>query len=143
MKELKIDTGLQTFSLNGKAEVSFNPSDTVFIKGLYDVFSDLEKKQAEYEEESEKVSDDPIEVFEFSNKKDKEMRAVIDGFFNMEICEPLYGSMNVYAFSNNGLPLWMEFFLAILDECNANLEDIAKKGNARVEKYIKKYQRKK
>ena len=142
MKELKIETGLQTFSLNGKAEVTFNPSDPAFVKSLYDIFTSLEQKQAEYEEESSKIpDDDPIKVFEFANKKDAEMRAVINGFFNTDICEPLFGHMSVYAFSTNGLPIWMEFFLAIIDECGANMDELTKKGSAKAEKYIKKYQR--
>lgn len=35
MKELNFESGLVTYSLNGKCEVSFNPTDSNFIERLY------------------------------------------------------------------------------------------------------------
>ena len=32
MKELNFDSGLVTYSLNGKCEVSFNPTDSNFVE---------------------------------------------------------------------------------------------------------------
>ena len=34
MKELNFDTGLVTYDLNGKVEVTFNPSDSNFVERL-------------------------------------------------------------------------------------------------------------
>ena len=45
MKELNFDSGLVTYSLNGKCEVSFNPTDSNFVERLYSAFEDLDKKQ--------------------------------------------------------------------------------------------------
>ena len=48
MKELNFDTGLVTYDLNGKAEVTFNPSDSNFVERLYSAFEDLDKKQGNF-----------------------------------------------------------------------------------------------
>ena len=44
MKELNFDSGLVTYSLNGKCEVSFNPTDSNFVERLYSAFEELDKK---------------------------------------------------------------------------------------------------
>ena len=38
MKELNFDSGLTTYSLNGKCEVSFIPSDSNFVVKLFSAF---------------------------------------------------------------------------------------------------------
>ena len=50
MKELSFDSGLVTYSLNGKCEVSFNPTDSNFVEKLYSAFEELDKKQEGYNE---------------------------------------------------------------------------------------------
>lgn len=50
MKELNFDSGLVAYSLNGKCEVSFNPTDSNFVERLYSAFEDLDKKQESYKE---------------------------------------------------------------------------------------------
>ena len=55
MKELNFDSGLVTYSLNGKCEVSFNPTDSNFVERLYSAFEDLDKKQESYKAQIEKM----------------------------------------------------------------------------------------
>ena len=45
MKDLNFDSGVVTYSLNGKCEVSFNPTDSNFVERIYTAFNDLDKKQ--------------------------------------------------------------------------------------------------
>ena len=65
MKELNFDSGLVTYSLNGKWEVSFNPTDSNFVERLYSAFEDLDKKQESYKAQIEKMVDKK-EIFEFA-----------------------------------------------------------------------------
>ena len=65
MKELSFDSGLTTYSLNGKCEVSFNPTDSNFVERLYSAFEDLDKKQESYKAQIEKMTD-KREIFEFA-----------------------------------------------------------------------------
>ena len=55
MKELSFDSGLVTYSLNGKCEVSFNPTDSNFVEKLYSAFEELDKKQEGYKAQIEKM----------------------------------------------------------------------------------------
>ena len=140
--ELRIETGLQEFNLNGKVTVEFNPSDPEFVKKLYQTFSDLEAKQKDFEEESKNIpEDDADEVFGFAERKDREMKDRIDTFFGKEVCKPLFGNMSVYAFNKDGIPVWMALFVAILDQCDSMVDKLGETGSKTVDKYIKKYQK--
>lgn len=80
MKELSFDSGLVTYSLNGKCEVSFNPTDSNFVEKLYSAFEELDKKQEGYKAQIEKIAD-KREIFAFAKERDAEMRGIIDGVF--------------------------------------------------------------
>ena len=47
MKELQFDTGLVSYSVNGTAEVAFNPTDLAFIQRIFRTFELLEENQQE------------------------------------------------------------------------------------------------
>ena len=139
---LTIDTGLQEVDLNGRAKIYYNPADVTFVKKLYSAFIKLEEQQKQYESEIKSIpEDDADKVFEFADRKDKEMRGIIDGFFDTEVCEPLFGGMSVYAYNKEGVPLWMALFLAVLDSCEEAVEKVGKSGSETVDKYIKKYKK--
>ena len=137
MKALNFDTGLVTFTVNGKCAVSFNPTDSTFVKRLFDSFEVLDKRQEAYKAETEKLADKK-QIFEVSRRRDEEMREIIDGIFEMPVCEPLFGSMNVYALAD-GLPVWCNFMLAIMDEIDTTFAREQKATNARITKYTAKY----
>lgn len=140
MKELVFDTGLVTFNVNGVCEVSFNPTDSEFVKRLFDAFDTLDKKQDAYKAEVEKIADKK-EVFEIARRRDKEMREIIDNVFGVPVSDSLFGSMNVYALAN-GLPVWCNLMLAIMDEVDTTFAREQKATNSRVKKYTDKYHKK-
>ena len=80
MKELSFDSGLVTYSLNGKCEVSFNPTDSNFVEKLYSAFEELDKKQEGYKAQIEKIAD-KREIFAFAKERDAEMRGIIENTF--------------------------------------------------------------
>lgn len=137
MKELNFDSGLVTYSLNGKCEVSFNPTDSSFVERLYAAFEELDKKQEGYKAQIEKMAD-KREIFDFARERDAEMRGVIDGVFDAPVCDAVFGSMNVYALSG-GLPVWCNLMLAVMDEIDTTFAREQKATNPRVAKYTKKY----
>lgn len=139
MAELKFSTGLVTYSLNGQCEVTFNPTDSAFVKKLFDTFSVLDKKQEAYREEIEKTSD-RLEIFEIAQARDAEMREMIDGVFGAPVCQALFGSMNVYALAD-GLPVWANLMLAVMDEIDTGFAREQKLTNPRIAKYTAKYQK--
>lgn len=139
MKELNFDSGLVTYSLNGKVEVTFNPSDSNFVERLYSAFEDLDKKQDGYKDTIEKMADKK-EIFEFARERDSEMREIIDGLFEVPASEALFGGMNVYALAN-GLPVWCNLMLAVMDEVDSTYAREQKAANPRIAKYTAKYQK--
>lgn len=138
MTELKISTGVREYRLNDKCTVCFNPSDPAFADRLYTAFDDLKKKQDARDNDVDKMS--AREAFDWLNQMDKEMRETIDGVFNQPICEALFGNVSVYAIAD-GVPLWMNFMLAIMDELDEGIKREKAFHNERLAKYTKKYQR--
>lgn len=137
MKELVFDTGLVTFNINGACEVSFNPTDSSFAKRLFDAFDYLDGKQEAYRAEVEKLADKK-KIFEVAKARDREMREIIDGVFETAVCDALFGTMNVYALAD-GLPVWANLILAVMDEIDTSFARERKVTNPRIQKYTAKY----
>lgn len=137
MKDLNFDSGVVTYSLNGKCEVSFNPTDSNFVERIYTAFNDLDKKQDEYKSRIEKMADKK-EIFEFARERDAEMRTIIDGVFDAPVCDAVFGSMNIYAMAS-GLPAWVNLMLAVMDECDTTFAREQKATNPRIAKYTAKW----
>lgn len=137
MKDLNFDSGVVTYSLNGKCEVSFNPTDSNFVERIYTAFNDLDKKQDEYKSRIEKMADKK-EIFEFARERDAEMRTIIDGVFDTPVCDAVFGGMNIYAMAS-GLPAWVNLMLAVMDECDTTFAREQKATNPRIAKYTAKW----
>lgn len=137
MKELSFETGLVTYNLNGKADVTLNPTDSAFVERLFNTFDELDKKQEAYKAEIEKVAD-KREIFVIARKRDAEMRAMIDDTFGQPICDALFGGMNVYAMAD-GLPVWANLMLAVMDEIDTTFAREQKQTDSRIKKYTAKY----
>jgi hypothetical protein len=138
LNTLNFETGRVTYSVNGACEISFNPTDSAFVEKLFNAFNTLDQKQEEYKAEVESMKD-KREVFEIARKRDAEMREIIDNVFG-PVSKDLFGDMNVYALAD-GLPVWCNFLLAVMDEIDTKFADERKRTNPRVEKYMHKYRR--
>ena len=137
MKELKINTGVEEYLLAGKVSVSFNHTDMNFLERLSRAFSELDALQEEVRATKEKITDDR-EVFPIARELDGKMRAILNDLFGKEICEPLFGSVNLFA-SSGGLPLWANLMLAITDEVQGAMQGELAAREKRIAKYVKKY----
>ena len=139
MKELNFDSGLVTYSLNGKCDVSFNPTDSNFVERLYSAFEELDKKQEGYKTQVEKMAN-KREIFDFARERDAEMRGIIDGVFEVPVSDAVFGGMNVYA-SAGGLPVWCNLMLAIIDQIDTRSLQERKGTSARIEQYTKRWKK--
>ena len=140
MTELNFSTGRRTFNINGVVEVSFNDTDAAFVESLYNVFSRLDEKQDRYKDRVDKIAD-RREVFNLMRELDNEIRDEINGLFEKDVCTPLFGKMNLFALAD-GLPLWTNFMLSIMDQIDDGFTREQKATNPRVQKYTAKWQRK-
>lgn len=140
MAELNFNTGLVSFSLNGAAEISFNPTDPSFVEGIYTTFEALDKKQDEYKAEAEKAQGKK-EIFDVAKKWDTEMREMIDTALGAPVCDAVFGSMNVYAMAD-GFPVWANLMLAVLDQVDDSFAKEHEKTDSRIKRYTDRYRKK-
>lgn len=139
MKELSFDSGLVSYSLNGKCEVSFNPADRSFAERFYNTFDEMGKLMESYAKKAEDL-EDASGAFALARQRDEEMGKVLDGLFNAPVCAEVFGEMSLCAFAG-GFPAWLNLMLAILDEIEVNISDIQKQADPRIAKYKAKYQK--
>ena len=137
MPELKFETGLVTYDLNGKCEVSFNPTDINFVERLYAVFETLDKKREAYEAQVKKMAN-KREIFDLARELDKEIREMIDGLFGQPVSGCVFGNMSAYALAD-GLPVWANMLLAVMDNTDSAYAREQKLTNPRIAKYTAKY----
>lgn len=139
METFKFESGIKEFEVNGSIVLRFNPTDSEFISRLFEAFDTLDKKQESYKAEVEKTAN-KREIFETARKMDTEMREIIDGAFEEPVCAGLFGKMNVYALGD-GLPVWCNFMLAVMDQIDTTFAKEQKLTNPRIAKYTSKYKK--
>lgn len=139
MAEIRFETGLVSYNLNGVCEVSFNPTDSAFVERLFHTFDTLDRKQDAYKAEIENVTD-RRKIFDIARERDAEMRGMIDEALGAPVCDALFGGMNVYAMAD-GLPVWCNLMLAVMDEIDTSFAREQKRMNPRIAKYTAKYNR--
>ena len=133
MGVLNFQTGKKTYTVNDGCEISFDPTDIRFVNGLFDLFEKLEKQQSEQPQ-------NPENAFAYAAQRDRELRAQIDALFEEPVCEKIFGRTNVLS-PVGGLPVAMNFLLALIDEVDAAAENETK-PSAKVDAYIQKYEQK-
>lgn len=139
MEEIRFDTGVVSFNVNDAVTIEFNPTDSEVVEKIYSTFEELDKKQDAYKAEVERCADKK-EIFEIARRRDQEMREMLDGLFGKPICAPLFGTMNVYAMAD-GLPVWCNLMLAIVDQIDTTFSRQQKLTNPRIKKYSEKWKK--
>ena len=136
MADIRFDTGEREYTLNGCATVRFAPTDFAFIEKVYRALDNMDKKQDGYRAVAEQTNDEA--VFDLARKMDKEAREEINAVFDTDICQPVFGTMNVFTVAD-GLPVWANLLLAIIDQFEGSFAEEKKKTNPRLKKYTAKY----
>ena len=136
MADIKFDTGVKTFDINGKCEVSFAPTDLTFIEKVYKCLENMDSKQGKYKGIAEATSN--AEIFDLARKMDAEAREEINAVFGFDICASLFGNMNLFTVAE-GFPVWANLILAIIDQFEGEFAEQKKKTNPRIKKYTEKY----
>lgn len=137
MGEIKFATGVKEYRINDAVTVYFNPTDVEFARKIYAAFDELDKQQERYRAEIKRIEGTP-KIFEYARERDTDMRRIIDDLFGREVCNELFGGVNVYAMAD-GLPIWCNLMLAVIDELDAGLNREQRATSARVQKYTSKY----
>lgn len=131
-KSLTFETGVVEYDINGLATARFNPTDEGFVMKLYESFGSLDELQATL------AKGGPESALEAFPKLDADMRQVIDGLLGDGVADALFAEMNCYALAD-GLPVWMNLVLALLDEVSEAYEREFGKSDARLKEHTAKY----
>jgi hypothetical protein len=140
MADIRFDTGVQSFQINGGVSVEFNPTDSEFAKKLFSLFEELESRQHEYAKRAENETD-PKKILDLADQFDKEIREKIDAIFGKPICADVFKT-NVLALGD-GLPVWANLMLSVLDQMDTGFDVQKAKTNARVKQYTERWARRK
>ena len=136
---IRFDTGIKEFSLNEAVTVRFCPTDVDFAEKVFSVADTIDAKYEEFKDRVDKLEDNR-KVFEEARIMDNEIRDQLNSIFDMDICTPLFGSMRTYSVAD-GLPVWANLILALIDTLDADMAEQKKRANPRLKKYIAKYKR--
>lgn len=128
-KALSFETGLVEYEVNGAVTVRFNPTDESFVARLEQAFGTLDHLQDALAEDG---------GFARFGELDREMRSVIDGLLGDGVADVLFPGMNCYAIAD-GLPVWMNLVLALLDEVSEAYEREFGKTDGRISEHNAKY----
>jgi len=141
MATLNFDTGVKTFDINGDPErtISFAPSDTEFVRRLYDSMETLDAMQMKYQGKLANAQD-PAALLDEVAAADKEVRAIIDGVFATPVSGAVFGSANCCGVAS-GMPVWANFLVSVISECDEYLGKQEKAKNPKLEALLKKYKK--
>ena len=138
MKQLNFSDGLEEYSLNDRVTVRFNPTDASFLERLAALYEKLDALQEEVSNLQDTTPEE--EVFPLAKSLDTRMRGLLDEFFGVPVCEPLFGAMNLFA-SAGGLPVWANLLLAVTEEVESAMQGELTAREARIAKYTEKYKK--
>lgn len=159
MQELNFATGRVKYKVNGGTTIEFNPTDTEFTRRVMNIFRDLVQKQEEYAkalsgdspdlgaaldnpEEAKKLVSQADAVLNTVSQMDQDMRKAIDTAFQAPgTADAVFGEDSLYAYAD-GLPLWANFLMAVIDEMPASAEKQSQLTDPRLRKYVGKYSKK-
>lgn len=135
-----VGSGVQEYNINGKCKVYFNPSDPEFSEKVFnalDVLMDLSEKYGNQIQ----TETDNRKIFSIARELDGKLRETINGLFGEDVCTAVFGTMHLTA-SADGLPVWVNFMLALIDIINDAYSEAEKALNPKLQKLVTKYKRK-
>ena len=141
MKNLNVAMGVEEYSLNDRVTVSFNPTDMAFAERLTKAFEELEQLQEQAKDLVASIDgNDPRPIFADLRAVDADMRKAVDRLFETEVSDALFQGVRLYA-ASEGLPVWNNLLLALVDEIDAAYKREKKAMDERIRKYTERYEK--
>lgn len=157
MPSLNFETGLKTFTINGDdaKTLSFPPSDVGFIKNILITMDNIEQHQKEYmsniksfdnieETDTNVIVDNAYKAIECIDNFDAKIRKSIDDLFSdytEKSSKVVFGKTHTCGIVN-GSPIWFDFLVAVLTECDNYYVSQETAKNPKLEKLMRKYKKK-
>lgn len=151
MNAIRIDNGVREYPItdennNVLTTVSLNPTDMNFAESVLNALENIGTMYTEYQDEAERVSkmenekEAGVKMFELGRSADSKIRAELNGLFEKDICTPILGKMSCLTRAD-GFPVWANIIFGFVDLIDDKIVEEKKKENPRIEKYTKKYSR--
>lgn len=139
MAEIRFDTGVVEYQVNGGRTIRFNPADIGFAETLYGVIAKINTIDEETRKKRENTAD-YSKIFDYNRAADKRMREVVDAVFGDGFCADVFGDIRLVALAD-GLSVVENFAFAVLDQMDAGITENLAKRDTRIAKYTAKYQK--
>ena len=133
MSALQFQNPKKAYTVNDGAEIHFNPADVAFVNRLFELMDKIKAAMNLPRPEKE-------DVFATAARRNAEVRALIDEAFEEPVCDKVFGSADIFS-PCGGMPLCMNFLMAVIDEVDAAAEKETKVSPT-MQEYMHKYEAK-
>lgn len=135
MGDLSYGAGKRAYTLNGGETIHFDPCDSEFANKVVVAIRNCHNIQNNFHKEPFADLDEQLACIQ---KMNADIRAEIDKAFGEPVCDKAcYGSSPIAI--SDGLPVWMNFLMAVIDEVDANMPEGEKRTRVRIQQYMDKY----
>lgn len=135
MSELNFQTGVKSYTVNGGEEITFEPGSALFANKVISAF---ERCQEATRNSGIDNAQDVEAACEATIALEKAVRAEINAAFGYDVCAKVFPGTSAIAIAG-GLPVWVNFIMAVVDEIDCNMDDSQEKASERIRKYTDKY----
>ena len=135
MGALNYTAGKREYTLPNGEVIHFDPCDSEFANKVVIAFRNCNKIQGSFPKDPVKDLDEQLSLI---RKMNADIRQEIDEAFGEHVCDKACCGSSPIAISD-GLPVWMNFLMAVIDEIDANMPEGEKRSRARVQQYMDKY----
>lgn len=135
MGALSYTAGKREYTLPNGETIHFDPCDSEFANKVVIAFRNSNKIQGALSKDHMQDMDQLLTEIQ---KMNADIRQEIDNAFGEPVCDKACCGSSPTAISD-GLPVWMNFLMAVIDEIDANMPEGEKRSRARVQQYMDKY----
>ena len=134
MRNLNINKGYKTYSINGDESVTITVKTTDF--SIIDRLTKVQEHIGDIVTEMQSIKKNAAveEYLAALDKADKKVKAELDEVFDSPVSAAVFGKMNSLSFAG-GQPVALNFLESIIPEISAELEEEQKASAQKIEKY--------
>lgn len=135
MGSLTYSAGKRAYTLNEGAVIYFDPCDAEFANKVIVAVRNCQDIQSKFPREPMQDLDEQLALIQEMNAN---IRRQIDAAFGEPVCDKAFCGSSPCAIAD-GLPVWLNFLMAVIDEVDANMPEGEKRARVRVQQYMDKY----
>ena len=135
MGALNYIAGKREYTLPGGGVIWFDPCDSEFANRVIMAVRNCQEIQKRFPKNGFADLDEQLACIQNIND---DIRKEIDNAFGDQVADKACCGSSPTSISD-GLPVWMNFLMAVIDEIDANMPEGEKRSRARVQQYVDKY----